>query len=371
MNKVIRSYPELAYWLALSRVPEIGPVTFIKIINRFPVLAELFTLLPEELRAYGFKEGPIQHILNPDWNSVERDLCWAEQAGNHIITYNDMIYPKLLREAHAAPPVIYVKGQLCALNTHQLAMVGSRHPTTMGSDIAHQFAKEFAIKNITITSGLALGIDGVSHQGALAGKGLTIAVLGSGLNNIYPYRHRELAEKITVQGALISEFPPDTKPLAEHFPRRNRIISGLAMGVIVVEAALQSGSLITAKYALEQGREIFAVPGSIHNTLAKGCHALIKQGAKLVETSTDVIEELRAFSPFLTPHNETNQPSPLDLAELDTHYKKLVECVGYATTPMDVIIHRIGLPVETVSSMVLMLELQGYLRAANGGYIRL
>lgn len=363
---------ELSYYLALQYAPTIGPSKFIKLIKTLPSLKELFNLSKVELANLGIKDILIEYLHNPDWNAVEKNIAWRERAGNHhIITWRDENYPKQLHEIHAAPPLLYVKGNVEVLQSPQLAIVGTRHPTTIGSDVAYQFAEHLANKGLTITSGLAIGIDGISHRGALASKGKTVAVLGSGLDNIYPNRHKVLAEQICEQGAVISEFPTQEAPEAGNFPRRNRIISGLSLGILIVEAAVQSGSLITAKYALEQGREVFAIPGSIHNPLAKGCHALIKQGAKLVETSADIFEELSSICPFLGPSEQTNPSSPLDLAALDTHYRKLVDCIEFATTPMDVIIHRSGLAAEAVSSMVLMLELQGYIQAVNGGYIRL
>ncbi len=370
LNHTSNTSAELPYWLALSDAPDIGPMTFIKLLAYFPSLAKLFALPITEMQTYGFTEALQQYLQNPDWKRVEKDLRWQEQPENYILTYNDTDYPRLLRETHAAPPIIYVKGQLKTLNYPQLAIIGSRHPTVKGSETAYDFAYDLASKGLTITSGLALGIDSASHQGALAGGGTTIAVLGSGLNKIYPLRHKKLAEQIIEKGAIISEFSPDMPPLAAHFPRRNRIISGLSRGALVIEAAIQSGSLITAKYALEQGREVFAVPGSIHNPLAKGCHALLKQGAKLVETSDDIIEELKASCPFLISDVPTNSKPPLDLSPLDAHYRKLVACVDFEATPMDVIIHRSGLAAEEVSAMVLMLELQGFIRAVNGGCIR-
>lgn len=362
----------LEYRLALLYAPGIGPLVYDRITDAFPCLSELFELPKSELAKLGLKETLIEYLHKPNWQAVERDLNWQERPEHHLIFKTDEAYPAQLREIHSAPPILYVRGQLDILQKPQLAIVGTRHPTALGSDIAYQFAEHLAGCGLTITSGLALGIDGISHNGALAVKGMTIAVLGSGLEKLYPSRHRALAEKIIAQGgALVSEFPPDTAARAENFPRRNRIISGLSVGVLIVEAALQSGSLITARYALEQGREIFAIPGSIHNPLAKGCHALIKQGAKLVEKSTDIIEELSAVCPFLMQTAETNRHVPLDLTTLDTHYRKLVECIEFVSTPMDVIIHRSGLTAEAASSMVLMLELQGYVQSVNGGYARL
>jgi DNA processing protein len=220
---------------------------------------------------------------------------------------NDGRYPPLLREIPQAPPVLFVHGDPDCLRVPQLAMVGTRNPTPSGRETARQFAAHLAGAGMIITSGLALGIDAAAHQGALAGGGRTIAVMGTSLDRVYPAKHRDLARAIAERGALVSELPTGTPALAENFPRRNRLISGLALGVLVVEAALQSGSLITARLALDQGREVFAIPGSIHNPLAKGCHALIRQGAKLVETANDIVEELGALAAVNGERRRTTQ----------------------------------------------------------------
>lgn len=234
-----------------------------------------------------------------DWQGVEKDLRWLASPGCHMVHKTSRNYPPLLKEIHAAPFILFVQGNLARLADPQIAIVGSRNPTPVGCEIAAKFAYYFSNMGLTVTSGLALGIDGAAHKGALLGVASTIAVLGHGLDCIYPASHQELAGDILkANGALVSEFPIGVSPLPSHFPRRNRIISGLTMGTLVVEAALKSGSLITAKLALEQGREVFAIPGSIHNPLAKGCHALIREGAKLVETTQDVLEELQGFAGY-------------------------------------------------------------------------
>lgn len=362
---------DLPYHLALLRAPGVGPAAFVKLLSAFTDIKLLFNSSRSELADYGFKPDLIDYLLAPDWKTVEREVRWQEKPNQRIVTINHSDYPNQLRQISAAPPILFVKGRLEVLNTPQLAIVGARHPTTSGSQTAYNFAEALSASGVTITSGLALGIDGASHEGALAASGKTIAVLGAAIDKIYPARHQALAEKICEHGAIISEFPLGTLPLPEHFPRRNRIISGLSLAVLVIEAAIQSGSLITAKYALEQGRDVFAVPGSIHNPLAKGCHALIKQGAKLIESVADIMEELQLFCHSLNHLQPMFNQSPLDLAALDTHYRKLVECVDFAATPMDIIIQRSGLTVEEVSSMVLLLELQGYLKVVAGGYCRL
>ncbi len=259
-------------------------------------------------------------------------------------------------------------GNPAVLATPQLALVGSRNPSAAGRDLAHDFARHLCGAGLTVTSGLALGIDAASHQGALDGEGLTIAVTGTGLDRVYPARHRDLAHRIAQRGALVSEFVPGTPPLAEHFPRRNRIISGLSLGTLVVEAALASCSLITARLAAEQGREVFAIPGSIHNPLARGCHSLIRLGAKLVENVQDILEELGPMVSDM-PYNTVlcsgeNSVTGLDL---DDNSLKLLDCVDFSPTSIDTLVERSGLTPEQVSSMLLVLELHNIVESASGG----
>lgn len=363
---------DLSHWLALNRVPELGPATFLKLLTAFPTLADLFSLSWQALIDAGVSPILAAYLQNPDWDGVERDLSWAKQPGNLILTWQDNTYPNLLQEISSAPPVLYVQGNPEILTMPQLAIVGSRNPTRTGQECAFNFAKTLAQSGFAITSGLALGVDAASHRGALAAKGLTIGVTGTGLDRVYPARHKDLARQIIEQGgALISEFSPGTMAKAENFPRRNRLISGLSVGVLVIEAALKSGSLITARCALEQDREVFAIPGSINNPLARGCHHLIKQGAKLVETAADVLEELGAILQAVT--TEPTKPpmqNTLDLPTLDIDYARLITCIGFETTPIDAVIAHSGLPAETVSSMLTLLELQGHISAVAGGYVK-
>jgi DNA processing protein len=266
-----------------------------------------------------------------------------------------------------------------------LAIVGSRNPTHAGKDIAHDFALYLANMGMTITSGMALGIDAAAHQGALdslndsGSHGLTVAVMGTGLDRVYPAKHRDLAHNIAKNGVLVSEYAPGTPALPGNFPRRNRIISGLSMGVLVVEAAVQSGSLITARLASEQGREVFAVPGSLHHPLAKGCHALIRQGAKLVETAEHILEELGGFAGMFSEadgknqsfaqNSEQKQETELNLAiNVDDEYKQVLKCIDFEPTSVDKVVERSGLTADAVCSMLLVLELQGYVTALSGGY---
>jgi DNA processing protein len=291
---------------------------------------------------------------------------WLAAPGNHLLRLDDPRYPDLLRQIPDPPPVLYVRGDPAALGNLQLAIVGSRNPTRGGLENARAFAAHLAGAGLTITSGLALGIDAAAHEGALAAGGTTIAVTGTGLDRVYPARHRELAHRIAGQGALVSEFPPGTPPRPAHFPQRNRIISGLSLGTLVVEAARRSGSLVTARHALEQGREVFAIPGSIHNPLARGCHALIRQGAKLVETADDILEELGALAVAVTA-DATAPDAPAGAGELDPEYRRLLDALGHDPLPIDELVARSGLTAESVSSMLLILELQGYVAPEAGG----
>lgn len=300
---------------------------------------------------------------------MARDLAWLEQPGHHLLDWSDPHYPPLLRQIARPPPLLFVHGDPACLRQPQLAIVGARHPTPAGRDTAQRFATHLAGCGLTITSGLALGIDAAAHQGALSG-GQTIAVMGSSLDQVYPARHRELARAIVARGALVSELPIGTPPLAENFPRRNRLISGLALGVLVVEAAAQSGSLITARLAVEQGREVFAIPGSIHNPLAKGCHALIRQGAKLVETAADILEELGALAMAAAEPVSVESapaPAPAPAPALTEDYQQLLVAMGDAPVSVDALADRCGLTAEALSSMLLILELEGRIAAMPGG----
>jgi DNA processing protein len=282
----------------------------------------------------------------------------------------------LLRQIPYPPPLLFVHGDPDCLRAPQLAIVGTRNPTPPGRETAHRFAAHLAGAGLAITSGLALGIDAAAHQGALSGDGRTIAVMGTSLERVYPAKNRDLAHAIAERGALVSELPIGTPAAAENFPRRNRLISGLALGVLVVEAAARSGSLITARAALDQGREVFAIPGSIHNPLAKGCHALIRQGmAKLVETADDILEELGSLAAAGAEKSTLSTVAPSAGAApdwLDDDYRQLLAAIGDGPAGVDLLVERCGLTAEVVSSMLLILELEGYVAAVPGGlYCRL
>lgn len=361
------------YELALWRTPGVGPIKFFQLWKMFPQLEDLFKASPAQLKALGLPELILQGLLKPNWEAVDQDTLWLENPAHHLITWQSPLYPPLLKQIVSAPPLLFVKGDPHTLMPWQLAMVGSRNPTPLGLDIARQFACHLSLAGFTITSGLALGIDAICHHSALASNGKTIAVLGCGLDKIYPLANRKLAEKIADQGALISEFPLGTPAIAENFPRRNRIVSGLSLGVLVVEASLRSGSLITARLAGEQGREVFAIPGSIHNPLSKGCHHLIRQGAKLVETAQDIIEELgplTAAANRLPLENAPAVPLTTDKNILAAHHQQLLECVGFEPTTLDELAARSGLPLSDITSAVLILELKNYISTVPGGYMR-
>lgn len=354
------------YWLALSRTPGIGNQTLLHLAQQAVLPEQVFALPHAGLKALGFSETSINALKQPDWDSVGQDLEWLSNPDNHLLTILDEDYPPQLQEIASAPALLFLKGDYSLLNSPQLAMVGSRNPSRQGEQTAHEFAAALAFCGWTITSGLALGIDAASHEGALAVNGKTIAVAGTGLDRVYPASHKQLATQIAETGLLVSEFPPGTPAKSDHFPRRNRIISGLCQGLLVVEAAQQSGSLITARMALDQNREVFAIPGSIHNPLARGCNALIRQGAKLVETVEDVLEELGQYNQL--PIKDMTE---IQHTELDLEHENLLKLIAYSPTTVDSLVQYSGMSVETVSSILLVLELQGYIASAGGSYFRI
>ncbi len=372
----------LRSWLALTHVPKLGPIRIHSLLDVFDNPSVILGAGRSAWKDAGMSEKMIQHLSTPDWDKVEAGLKWLEQENASILTLDDDRYPSMLKNIPDAPPVLYVLGSPEILKQPQLAIVGSRNPSHAGIDIAHDFAAYLTSMGMAVTSGMALGIDAAAHQGALDsmhkgtfGHGFTVAVTGTGLDRIYPANNRDLAHDIAKNGVLVSEYAPGTPPLPGNFPRRNRIISGLSMGVLVVEAALQSGSLITARLASEQGREVFAVPGSIHHPLAKGCHALIRQGAKLVETAEHILEELGGFVAMVEENNSLQQKSDLkheivsnSSLNVDEEYKQVLKCVDFEPTSVDKVVERSGLTADAVCSMLLVLELQGYVKALSGGY---
>ncbi len=363
----LNSQTIILYWLILLRIPGIGAATLRQALTFFGTIDKIFNASFQELRLAGFSSKQITLLRKPNQSLAEADFIWAEKNNCHLISLEDARYPLLLKELPDAPILLFVQGEVSLLKSPQIALVGTRHPTANGRQMAAEFAFFLAEKGLTITSGLALGIDAESHIGALA-AGKTIAVCGTGLDLVYPSAHHKLAEEIKLKGALVSEFPPGEKPKAKNFPQRNRIISGLSLGTLVIEAAIRSGSLITARFAVEQGREVFAIPGSIQNPLAHGCHALIRQGAKLVETTEDILEELSILHEAFLPNNGILYKLPP--ADLGADAQKILACIGSVATTLDAIIINSGLTPSKVSSMLLSLELLGLITAVTGGFIR-
>ncbi|AFJ03078.1 Rossmann fold nucleotide-binding protein Smf possibly involved in DNA uptake [Methylophaga frappieri] len=351
--------------MALIRTKGVGPATFAKLLDQMP---DPMAIFGQPTQLVGINTELRDALLHPDWQQVVEDLQWLDKPDRHIVTLDDDRYPTLLREIADPPPLLFVQGEVSCLQDWQLAIVGSRHPSAGGRDNAFEFARYLAGGGLHICSGLADGIDAAAHQGALAAAGKTIAVVGTGLDRVYPAKNRDLAHQIAAQGAIISEFPPGTPPRAENFPRRNRLISGLSLGTLIVEAAVRSGSLITARMAMEQGREVFAIPGSIHNPLARGCHQLIREGAKLVETATDILDELGAIAEFAQQSPvETRSADMANAVETDDEYQMLFEHLGFDPISIDMLVARSGLTAEAVSSMLLLLELQGRVSSLPGG----
>lgn len=349
---------ELRAWLSLSQVPGLGAAAFRKLLAEFDGPESICSAKTSALGRVVSAEVAAAIHAGPDPDRIDAAFRWLEDSSNRVITLADEEYPSLLLQISDPPPLLYVKGAPALLNHAALSVVGSRNATKQGSDNAEAFAQELSDGGFTIVSGLALGIDAAAHRGGLAGASSSIAVVGTGLDVVYPARNRDLAHQLSAKGTLVSEFALGTPPLSINFPRRNRLISGLSRGCLVVEAALKSGSLITARYALEQGREVFAIPGSIHSTLSKGCHKLIKQGAKLVESSNDVLEELGAV---------TRSRKPRELPPVAPEYHALLNILGFDPVDQDTLCARGGLTPETASAMLLTLELDGLVSRLPGG----
>lgn len=363
--------PLLPYWLAATYLPHLKIWQFMQMLEHFASIKDLFVAPVTDLQAVGLNPVMIHALKNTNWQQVEIDLQWQNNVDKHLIAFDDECYPALLKTCADPPLLLFVHGDKKILSLPQFAIVGTRHPTPTGVRNAQHFAQALAEKGLVITSGLAMGIDGVSHAAALAARGKTIAVCGTGLNTIYPTKHIALAEQIIAnEGALISEFSLNTPVRGYNFPRRNRIISGMSMGVLVVEATLNSGTLVTARLSLEQGRDVFAIPGNIHQPQYKGCHHLIKQGAILVETVTDIIMALPSALnlPVITAAN-THSESKLSVS-LSTKEQHVLRQIGYDMTPLDMIILRSGLTAGELSSILLSLEMAGIVQVVPGGYVR-
>ncbi|MGO4892301.1 DNA-processing protein DprA [Flavobacterium sp. W21_SRS_FM6] len=362
---------EIAKWLQLSSIPNFGVASLNKLKRKLMCQAtDILSMRPNDLHEIGFKPQQIDAIQQADEPSIQRTLSWLHSDPRHfILFFEHALYPALLTEISSPPMLLFGIGDAKKLANLQIAMVGSRNPSIAGKANAKAFAEGLSLSGWTVTSGLALGIDGFSHEGALAAKGITIAVLGTGIDTVYPKRHLRLAENIIAAGGVIlSEFPPATPAKPENFPRRNRIISGLSLGTLVVEAALKSGSLITARYAVEQNRDVFAIPGNINNPLSKGCHYLIQQGAKLVADVADINEEFaeREFNKNNTSEIKSQKNCTESLAT-----DRLLDSVDFEATPLDMVVERSGMPASEVMSQLLEYELRGLVVAVSGGYIKL
>jgi len=356
-------------WLALLNAPRIGSCTFIRLLEHFGSAGAVLSAPSERLAQLGLKPETVAALRSPDGEAIERILRWAEQPDAHLLTLADPRYPRALAEIPDAPPVLYVRGDPAILSEPQIAIVGSRNPTPGGQEITAEFARQLAAYGLVITSGLAVGVDGAAHAAALE-RGRSIAVLGTGPDLVYPASHRDLARRIVERGAMVSELPPGQGPLARNFPRRNRIISGLSLGVLVTEAALKSGSLITARTALEQGREVFAVPGSIRNPSVRGCHALIREGARLVERADEILAELAPqLRSLLTASTEEDSATmrPTIGSTLDAAHRCLLDAMGHDPVTPDQLIERTGLAIDRISSMLLLMELNGHVSSTHGG----
>lgn len=350
------------YLIAFSHMDKIGPRTVAKLLTHWPDLSQLFNRSADELLQLNIPKTQAVAIASFNLQQIEADLHWEEADGNHLLTWCDPSYPALLKEIPDPPLVLYAQGDLTSLCQPAIAVVGTRKPSITGRETARQFSFELASRGVAIVSGLALGVDAQAHQGCLDAHGKTIAVMATGIDCIYPRSHSKLAQLICQNGLLISEFPLKSAPVAGHFPRRNRIISGLSLATLVVEAATKSGSLITARYALEQNRDVLAIPGSIYNPNSRGCHYLLQQGAKLVTSCDDVLNEL-GFE--LQPISTTNPP-----VRLADEKANLVQYVGFETTTVDQLIARSGLTYELVMCSLANLELQGFIKMVPGGYTR-
>jgi DNA processing protein len=373
----------IEYWLALKLVPRLAIHKKIQLVETYG-LTELFSFNGKSsvlTSANGLSVKQLYAFQHPDKQKIIQIIESSAKCNSNVIGFDNAYYPQLLKQIYDPPLVLFVQGNTSLLNAPQVAVVGSRSASAGGRETAFTLCQQLAQQNVVITSGLALGIDAAAHRGALSQPESTIAVVATGLDQVYPARHLSLVQQIVASnGAIISEFLPGTQPRPGHFPKRNRIISGLSLGVLVVEAELKSGSLITARCALEQNRDVFAVPSSIENKQAKGCHWLIKQGAKLVEECADIIDEL-AFEVKPSLHLKSNEKllkaaeynilkGDNEIIQKDLCNDVLLASVGFEITPVDKVVSRSELPVEEVLTGLTMLELSGLVSAVPGGYIR-
>ena len=349
----------------LSRISALDVASVSPGLAAFGSAQSLLAASKPDLEQAGLPEQTRKRLAaaNASLNAAER--AWLKDPRHHVVPFTDQRFPRLLRAAKTCPLALYVRGNPTVLSDPQLAVVGSRNPSPQGRDTAFDFAEHLAERGLVITSGLAEGIDSAAHRGALRAAGITVAVLGSGVDVIYPRGNLSLSEQIEQDGALISDFPLGTPPRSGNFPQRNRIIAAMSLGTLVVEAARRSGSLITARLAGDFGRELFAIPGSIHNPLSRGCHELIRQGAKLTETPDDILSELN-FSAFFALRDGASSAAAL-VAGMDKDHKILLDALGFDPADLDTLVVRTGFKPEAVSSMMLILELEGHVQAAPGG----
>ena len=346
---------DIASWITLSQIPGLGSASLRRLLQVFgspeAILQSPVSTLSQHIKR------PVAQAVHEgvDESALAAVSSWLEDALNHVLTIGDKEYPQALLNTADPPLLLYVKGRLDLLNVPAVAVVGSRNATAQGTRNAEAFARALSDAGLCVVSGMAQGIDSAAHIGGLQGAGSSVAVVGTGLDRVYPASNRKLAHSLAQTGAVVSEFPLGTPPLAANFPRRNRIISGLSAGCLVVEASLQSGSLITARMALEQGRDVFAIPGSIHSPQSKGCHLLIKQGAKLAESAQDILEELGFLS------------VPSDFSRMSAPEHELFDHLGFEPLDAETLAQRSGLTIGELSAILLQLELDGYIASLPGG----
>lgn len=390
MRTLALTADEIETWLRLVNAPALGPRTVRRLMAAFGLPQHIFEQSHAALvHAVGEKKADaVLQARDSNHRNADSDYAraieWALAPNHHFVTLADPAYPHTLLQMTDPPPVLYVQGQIECLHAPSIAIVGSRHGSAQGLQNTTQFARAFSDAGFCIVSGLALGIDGAAHRGGLEGRASTLAVIGTGIDLVYPTRHHRLAQKITVTGAIVSEWPLGAPPRPAHFPQRNRLIAGLAQGVLVVEAAAQSGSLITARLAAEMGREVFALPGSIHSPLSKGCHQLIKEGAKLVESIQDVLDELQPMQaqPAVahralqasrkTPSVacvEKQTPFALSMGNAGTAPRRILEALGYDPISLDALIARTGLNSAELQAMLLTLEMEGKIALLPGSRV--
>ena len=359
---------DLKYWLALSFIEDIGPVTTKRLLSAFHSPEKILRASIKELKDIGnIGDVKIKKIREFDsWDIVEKEMEAIKRHGVRIIKYTDKQYPESLRHIEDAPVILYTKGDFADEDKFAVAMVGSRKMTEYGKNTAYRLAQDLSSMGITIVSGMARGIDTVSHKGALNAGGRSIAVLGTGIDKSYPPENKELLKKILDSGCVVSEFPIGTPPNKENFPRRNRLISGLSIGVLVIEATIDSGSLITANYALEQGKEVFAIPGSIFSKYSEGTNTLIKRGAKLVQRAEDILEELSSHLKGLLKLSPQNLSRNLDRLEITDEEKAICNILGHEPKHIDAIAREVKMPQSRLLSLLLSLEIKGIVKQTDG-----